>query len=100
MKLKAGVRIGGIRPEAVVGMMLVDSVYQEIGFELTVTSIGEGKHKTRSDHYDGRAFDCRTRFFTDKQKESVVDSVKSALGDDFIVILESTHMHISWRPLR
>ena len=100
MRLKKGVRIHGARPEIIIGMMVADSIYKEYGQELVITAIADGKHVERSDHYDGAGFDCRTRYFGEDEKESAQWALQAALGQDFIVILESTHIHISWRPKR
>jgi hypothetical protein len=44
MTLKSGVRILGIKPEAVVALMVCDGVYRSLGYEMTVTSVSEGQH--------------------------------------------------------
>jgi len=100
VRLKEGVRIHGVRPELIIGMIVADSIYKQYNQELVITSIADGKHVERSDHYHGAAFDCRTRYFGEDEKESVQWALQAALGQDFIVILESNHMHVGWRPKR
>lgn len=98
MRIKQGVRIHGMKPETLIGMMITDSVYKSFGKELVVTSGTEGSHSERSKHYAGLAFDCRIRYFDDKTKKHVEQALVRELGDDFIVLNESTHFHIQWSP--
>ena len=59
MTLKPGVRIAGIRPETVLGILAADQVYRDHDTDMVVTSVCEGKHSKGSLHYAGCAFDCR-----------------------------------------
>ena len=100
MKLKPGVSVMGIKPEMLVGLMVAKSVYDEIGAELIVTSVCDGVHSKKSLHYMGCAVDLRIRHITAAQAETVVHMLEKALPNDFFVLLESTHIHLSWRPTR
>jgi len=98
MRLKKGVRVGGVSPEISVAIMVVDSIYGTFSRELVITSMCEDTHSERSAHYRGDAFDCRTYYFNDDQKEQLVTNVERALGTDFIVILEEDHLHVQFSP--
>jgi len=100
MRLKPGVRIGGLKPEMVMASNIVGSVYQNFNKELVITSGTEGSHSLRSAHYRGEAIDTRIYYFAEDILEDVERALKTALGPDFIVLLEDTHFHIEWRPLR
>ena len=48
-----------MKPEAVIGIMVSDSIFAPAGKELVVTSGVEGRHSRGSAHYQGCAFDLR-----------------------------------------
>lgn len=102
MQQKDGVRVQGLKPEALYGMMIADSVVRRItGVEMTVTSVCEGTHMPTSLHYDGRAFDVRTLTFTPATVQNIVGDLKRALGPDFDVVLEGSpqpHIHVEFDP--
>ncbi|MEQ8504574.1 MAG: hypothetical protein RIB80_04560 [Rhodospirillales bacterium] len=98
LALKPGVRIHGIRPETHIGITICWSVFQSLGLDMTVTSVTEGKHSRGSLHYQGAAFDLRTRDMTFEQKHAAVQGLADALGDDFDVVVEKTHLHIEYQP--
>ena len=93
--IKKGVRLHGIRSEIVLALMIVNEVYSELGHEVIVTSVIDGKHMRASIHYTGGAIDIRAP----KQKpETYTQRIAEALGDDFDVVLENGHIHIEWQP--
>ena len=65
------------------------------GYEMTITSACDGKHKVNSSHYRGKAFDFRTRDFP-KDKDLTVwcARIQRALGSCYFVLLEKDHIHI------
>ncbi len=99
MKLKPGVKLLGIRPELLVAIMIVDSIYQKHGQELVVTSVTDGVHKQHSTHYVGNGFDARTRFFSEVEKADVAEEIKEDFeGTDFYLFWHTTHFHIGYKP--
>lgn len=100
MKIKdSSVHLSGMRPEILFAIMVVDYVYQSYGEELVITSVVDGHHSSSSLHYAGSAFDARTSYFTPGIRKSVADDVRSRLGFDFDVVLESDHMHVEFQPM-
>jgi hypothetical protein len=124
---KPGVKLEGIAAELVAGLITAAGVYQRYGLdECVVTSITDGKHRTGSLHYIGRAADLRTRSFDmvvtfgrlgnpkpeptlvelDAFKHAVASTLRRSLPDDFDVIYEPTdstigrveHIHIEFDP--
>lgn len=97
LRLKPGVALSGVQPEIAIAIMVVDALYQDVGLELTVTSITdfvEGRVHN-SFHPQGRAFDCRIWGLPTKQlQEDMVKRIKDALGPEFDVVLKSDHIHI------
>jgi hypothetical protein len=98
VKLKKGVRITGIRPELVLGLTIAESVWLSHGEELVVTSVIDSSHSEHSRHYIGCAADLRTRYFAEGQSQQVGKQLQHALGDDFFVLVEKTHIHMSFKP--
>lgn len=104
MRLKFGVRLEGLQPQTVVGMMVASVVCQRWGVECVITSCNDGKHSERSWHYKGFAFDLRTRFpELDGREAEFASDIRGALGPDFDVVLEAVgtpneHLHIEYDP--
>ena len=99
--LKLGVDIRGISPECVLGILVAAQVFEERGVPFVVTSVKDSKHMSKSLHYLGRAFDCRlpSRYTRAEATDGLIrDDLKSALGPQFDVILESDHLHVEHDP--
>jgi len=96
MKLKQDVTMNGIKPELVLGLMVADSIWKKYGEELVITSITDSRHSKNSRHYIGLAADLRTRYFDKPTALRVANELKTELGDEFFVLLESTHVHIQF----
>lgn len=93
--LKKGVRLHGIRPEVVCALVIAHEIYAELDHDLVVTSVIDGKHMRASIHYTGGAIDFRT---PEGRGETLRQRIAEALGDDFDVVLEDTHIHVEWQP--
>ena len=93
--IKKGVRLHGIRPEILIALWIADYVYANHGHEVVLTSVIDGEHMRASIHYTGGAIDIRA---PDSSAESIRNEIHEALGDDFDVVLEGTHIHIEWQP--
>lgn len=98
MRIKEGVRIRGIGPEAVVALMVADAVYAVRGFDMVVTSATDGKHSAGSLHYAGEAVDIRTRDVPEDQRGAIRDEIAARLGANYDVLLEADHIHIEHDP--
>lgn len=104
MKLKAGVRLGGIVPQLVMAALIVERVFQRYGVECVITSANDSKHSTESWHYKGRALDFRTKYDNlNGMEDDLRNDVKAALGDDFDVVMEAVgteneHLHLEYDP--
>lgn len=101
MRLKdSSVSIFGVRPELVLACTIVDQVFKEAGTELVITACTERttKHMKGSAHYNGCAFDARTRDLTVKLQNWVADESRIRLGGEFDVVLESDHLHVEYQP--
>lgn len=105
IKIKAGVDIKGIKPETVLGLHIVDSVFEDNGvYETVVTSVKDGTHKPGSLHYEGLAVDLRSKHIPSKENKLIIlEKMKQALGQQWDVLLESAgkvneHFHLEYDP--
>ena len=96
MKFKKGVFYD--LPGAIKIMKVAEDIYDDFGKELVVTSLMDGKHKKNSKHYEGKAVDLRTYYFSDTEKELVAEILQEELGLDYDVVLEDTHIHVELDP--
>ena len=98
LMLKPDVRITGLRPEIILAIVAAERAYAEIGCELMLTSGIEGSHGRGSLHFAGCAVDLRTQNVPAGKLQPLVESIRAALGADFDVVLESTHLHAEFQP--
>ena len=80
-------------------MPIIREVYRDFGAECVLTSGIDGKHREDSLHYSGQAFDFRTRNVPAADLAHLVATLAQALGDEFDVVLEETHLHVEFDPL-
>ena len=97
MKIKSGVRVHGLRPEALLIIIAAAEVWRSQGQALTITSVIDGRHKRKSFHYSGAAVDFR---IWDIDAKRATTDLAAALGEDYVVILESDHIHAHYQPER
>jgi len=103
MKLKdSTVSIKGFKPELTFALHIIDQIMKEQGQEAMITSGSEEttRHGKTSLHYDGKAADLRSRWFSNPR--SILALCKEALGHnlDIDMILESNHFHLEYQPKR
>ena len=102
LSLKTGARVTGLRIEALFAVMVAQSVFAEAGCDCIITSGTDGKHSRGSEHYKGDAVDFRTRHLPGGSEGEtarlVFQKIAAALGDEYDVVLESTHIHVEFDP--
>ena len=82
-----------------IAYIIACGIYREVAQQTcTITSGSDGVHGPNSLHYQGKALDFRTRTLTASQKQAVFLSLTAALGTQFDVVLEDTHIHIEFDP--
>ena len=102
MRLKPGVKLKGLSPQAVLIALIVDRAYADYNHETTITSANEGNHMEGSSHFKGEALDFRTKDLPPTvDKHMLRNEIKADLGDEFDVILENfggdnEHIHVEW----
>jgi hypothetical protein len=95
MKRKKNVRIGGVQPEMVVAMLLVEPVLDSYNQEMVLTEVTGGMHSETSRHYSGFAFDIRTwQLQEDETVDQCAEKIRDALGKEYRVIVHDTHIHV------
>jgi hypothetical protein len=104
MQFKQGVKLAGVKPEIIIAIFRLDSLFKSLNIPLIITSLTDGKHSVNSLHYKGLAVDLRTKHIQDVEvKKSLVNEIKSALGEEFDVVLENLgkeqeHIHVEFDP--
>lgn len=98
LTIKPGVRLHGIRPEMVIAAMVAEGIFGLKNRTCTITGCIDGRHSRGSLHYLGLAIDLRTRDLPSGEPYEIVNLLKSALGEDFDVVMESDHIHIEFQP--
>ena len=105
MKFKEDVDPRYLSAPAWLGLWKADQVHIAlVGKQAVCTSTGESKHSVkRSRHYTGEygfgfanAFDLRTWYV---EVALFAERLKEELGEDYVVIIEETHIHVHWAPV-
>jgi hypothetical protein len=95
--IKAGVDLRGIHPQLAIAYCIANDIYRTIaGVPCVITSASDGKHGPNSFHYKGMALDLRTSSLRSEHVHPVYIALKSALGAQFDVVLESDHIHLEF----
>jgi len=96
MKLKEGVSIAGLTVQALLGIVIAKTIYAKYGDEFVITSGADGEHMEGSLHYVGQAFDLRSPAAS--TRNNISKEMADALGADYDVVPEETHIHIEYQP--
>lgn len=96
--IKSGVKVGGLKPEALLAINIAAGVYRKYGYDLVLTSALDGAHSPNSRHYVGLAIDIRTRDIARYDLADIIQDLKTALGDEYDVVLEHDHLHVEHDP--
>jgi hypothetical protein len=98
MHLKPGAKIVGMRPEISWALSVCEGVLTDAGYKMTVTEVTGGVHSPGSLHYVGLAADIRSRDIPKDKQEPIRAEMKTRLGAEFDVVLESDHFHLECQP--
>jgi uncharacterized protein YcbK (DUF882 family) len=98
LSLKNDVNLNGAKPEIAIACLVVYSVYRDFGYDCVLTSANDGQHGFGSLHYAGLAVDFRTHHVQANDIEPLADTIREALGPQFDVVLEDTHIHVEFQP--
>lgn len=95
---KASVRHNGLQPEITNILPEIERIWRKYGQEVVVTSAMDGTHMHNSKHYEGLAIDLRTRYFDKIDRLNAFYELKNALGSDYDVVMEISHLHVEYDP--
>lgn len=101
MRLKEGVTTFGMRAELLFALIIADRIYNDFGYNMTVTCVTDGRHSANSLHYAGAAADIRTLDITEQYSpHEIAARIKESLGSnpDYDIVVEKTHIHIEFQP--
>ena len=99
ISIKPGVKLDE-RMAMPLATLIVHECFQDYGCNLVITSGIEGSHGENSLHYKGLALDYRTRDIPVGFHKGLIAKVRWALGDQFDVVAEPTHLHVEFDPKR
>jgi hypothetical protein len=95
MKFKQGIKIAGVCPELLMGLMVVNHIFAyEFNVDMVITACTDGVHRTGSKHYVGQAVDIRISNISDPV--GVVNRLKFELDGLFDIVLEKDHIHFEY----
>jgi hypothetical protein len=98
LQVKTGVLLAGLQPEMLIAIDAANLVYSVHNKDCVITSARGDTHSNHSHHYKGLAVDLRTRHLVEPVKIKIVDALQTALGAEYQVIPESTHIHVEYDP--
>lgn len=98
LSIKKGAEVNALTVPALLALIVVNEVYTKYGFDCVLTEGSGGKHGRASLHYVGNAIDIRTRNVPASAVEGIAEDIRNALGEQYDVIVEGTHLHIEYQP--
>jgi len=101
IKIKGGVKIDLLRPQALLALAVAEQVYrEEYEVDCVLTSGNDGRHKVGSKHYQGNAVDIRVWNLPNGADDGhqAAALIAKSLGDNYDVIFELDHIHIEYDP--
>lgn len=104
MKIKRGVSLRGVQWQMWLAALVVDRVYQTLGYgEVVITSGSEGEHR-HDTHADGYALDFRNRDVPPAKRQELCIRCQESLdrelgpGYQFVVETNPDHNHCEYDP--
>lgn len=96
IRMALNVRSQGLRPELVLGLLILSNLCIEWGVMAVITHLLDGHHMKNSLHYAGAGADFVVEL-GDRRSE-FVDDLRDRLGRDYDVVDEGTHIHVEYQP--
>lgn len=99
LSVKKGVKIAGMSPEILLGIMIVNGVYEEFGYQCTITEIMPTvKHVRASKHITGDGVDIRKSNIPFSKRKGVYLTCKAKLGENYDFVNHKSHNHLEFNP--
>ena len=96
MKIKDGVQVGGLQPEMILALIIVEPILLDYGQELVITSATDSQHSSKSRHYIGYGLYLRSRDVPEADRDLVVNEMSADMGSEYYVAFETHHFHIQF----
>jgi hypothetical protein len=99
LRFKDRVSLRELRPQMVLAMTVLLQIYEaNFAAEMVITSVNDGDHAEESYHYEGRAFDARTKG-TGRSTQIAQQAAEILRPLGFDVVLEdlkgeNEHLHV------
>lgn len=105
LRFKTTVKPEGIRPELLLAIIMVHSIYDKYGYDCIITSLNDSVHSQNSKHFSGDGVDFRTKHITDSQTkiEILREIMLNLTFNGYDVLFESEgkdneHLHVEYDP--
>lgn len=107
LSIRADVRIHGLRPEAIIALVIANDTCRDHSYDCQISGGIEGIHSRTSLHYAGLAFDFTVGgipngAIASVEYQCIANKLAAALGPDYDVIMETKrlHIHVEYQPKR
>jgi len=97
LKFKEGVQLTATKAVNKI-LYAGDMAFAAFNKDCVVTSGRDGVHQVHSKHYTDEAVDMRRFHLEPDELDAVVKTLQGALGQDFDVVVEPTHIHLEYDP--
>lgn len=100
LAVKPGVELDCLRPQMAVAVVAIEATLADLGYATTITGACEDVpgRSLLSRHRNGLALDIRSSRIPNAKRPRAAEAIARALGDEFDVVLEPTHIHVEWDP--
>lgn len=84
-------------------LVIVERIMAARGVALIITAGVDGCHMRGSKHYEGLAFDCRSKDLPVGERVAVLEAIKRSLGPAYDALMENAgtdneHYHVEFDP--
>ena len=100
LSIEKGVSLLGLKPEMIIGIMIVRDAFLEVGYNCIILPCSEPDiPKIQSMHSCGCAIDFSTTHIEDKDDiGKIINIIFDNFGSEFMAKKYDTHIHVEWRP--
>jgi hypothetical protein len=96
MFLKKGISLSKLQTCMAPALITCQEMFDRTTIDLVITSGNDGNHMEGSKHYEGLAFDIRSRELSAIQKTTFIEFLRNRHDNCYDIILESDHIHIEY----
>ena len=89
-------RSRGFSSEILFAIVVTYDVFREHHESVAISCGTDGTHTANSPHYAGNAFDIRRP--NEDKMDTILTDLRRALGKDYQVLPEVSHIHVQYRP--